>query len=126
MELAVAQLAPGERVVNALTDARSRISPLAHMVDRVCMGRCLSYSNYEPSTAGFRVRADGENAIVVSSFADSLRMQMGGYVVKPRDLPLYNLDLCAPGEPRICLTGLGAGDVLHTTDVHSAPTLGGG
>jgi len=30
---------------------------IAHSVDRACIGHCFSYSNYEPSSGQFRVRA---------------------------------------------------------------------
>jgi len=61
------------------------------MIDRVCIGHCYSYANYEPGTAQFRVRAVGESPLVVSTYDDSWKMQTGTYVVKPRDLPLYQL-----------------------------------
>ena len=115
MERAVAQLPPGQRVVSVLADPESRIDPLAHVVDRICVGRCFSYANYEPSTAQFRVRADRENPFVVSDYGESWRIQTGGYVVKSRDLPLYNIDLCEPGSPRICVAPLRAGATLRNT-----------
>ena len=57
MQDVVAQLPPGERVVSAITDFNIRINALTHMVDRVCVGRCYSYGNYEASTGQFRIRA---------------------------------------------------------------------
>lgn len=126
MERVVAQLPPGQRVVSALADPKSRVNPLAHLLDRICVGRCYSYANYEPSTAQFRVRAERENPIVVSKFDESLGIQTGGYVVKARDLPLYDVDLCQPGSPRICVAPLPAGATLHNTGLRVAPTLGGG
>jgi hypothetical protein len=113
-------------VVSALADPQSRVNPLAHLLDRICVGRCYSYANYEPSTAQFRVRADRENPIVVSKFDESLGIQTGGYVVKARDLPLYDVDLCQPGSPRICVAPLPAGATLHNTGLRVTPTLGGG
>jgi len=126
MERAVAQLPPGQRVVSVLADPESRVNPLAHLVDRICVGRCFSYANYEPATAQFRVRADHENPFVVSNYDESYSIQTGGYVVKPRDLPLYNIDLCEPGSPRICVAPLRAGATLRNTDLRVAPILGGG
>jgi hypothetical protein len=93
---------------------------LAHLVDRICVGRCFSYANYEPSTAQFRVRANPENRFVVSQYDESWSIQTGGYVVKTRDLPLYNIDLCAPSSARICVAPLRAGTTLRPT------VLGGG
>ena len=126
MERVVAQLPPGQRVVSALADPESRIQSLAHVVDRICVGRCFSYANYEPATAQFRVRAYRENPFVVSDYGDSWNIQTGGYVVKPRDLPLYNLDLCEPGSARICVAPLRAGTTLRNTGLRVAPILGGG
>lgn len=126
MERAAAQLPPDQRLVGAWTDAGSRINPLAHMVDRVCVGRCFSYANYEASTAGFRIRAERENGFVVTGFGDSLRMQMGGYVVRPRDLPLYGMGLCEPRGQRICTAALRAGDRIRVTDLRAAALSDGG
>jgi len=126
MERAVAQLPPGQRVVSVLADPESRIQALTHMVDRICVGRCFSYANYEPATAQFRVRAYHENPFVVSDYGDSWDIQTGRYVVKARDLPLYNIDLCAPPSPRICVAPLRAGTTLHNTGLRVAPIPGGG
>jgi hypothetical protein len=126
MERVVAQLPPGQRVVSVLAAPDSRIRSLAHLVDRICVGRCFSYANYEPLTAQFRVRADHENPFVVSDYGDSWDIQTGGYLVKPRDLPLYNIDLCQPPSPRICVTPLHAGARLRNTGLRVAPILGGG
>jgi hypothetical protein len=116
---AVDPLPPAERVVSAIDDPGLRINAVAHMIDRVCVGRCYSYANYEPSTAAFRVRAVAENPVVVSTYADSWALQTGTYVVKERDLPLYVVDLNAKGQTvvrpgRIGLpTGRTEYDVLH-------------
>jgi hypothetical protein len=84
-----------------------RVDGVPHMVDRVCIGHCYSYANYEPSTAQFRVRATGRNPYLLSGLADSYLMQVGSYVVKERDLPLYQVDLDAAG--RIIIKSLPAG-----------------
>ena len=126
MEQAVAQLPPGQRVVSALADSGSRIPTLVHAVDRICLGRCFSYANYEPSTAQFRVRAYHQNGFVVSDYGESWSMQTGGYVVKARDLPMYNIDLCEPGSARICVAPLSVGATLRNTGLRVVPALGGG
>ena len=126
VERVVAQLPPGQRVVSSLADTESRVNPLAHLADRICVGRCFSYANYEPSTAQFRVRAYHENSFVVSDYGESWSIQTGGYVVKARDLPLYNIDLCEPGSARICVAPLRAGATLRNTGLRVAPILGGG
>jgi hypothetical protein len=122
----VGQLPPGQRVVSVLADPESRIRSLAHAVDRICLGRCFSYANYEPSTAQFRVRAYRENSFVVSDYGESWSIQTGGYVVKARDLPMYNIDLCERGSAQICVAPLRAGATLRNTGLRVAPVLGGG
>ena len=121
MAAAVAGLAPGQRVVSALEEPNSRVNCLAHLIDRVCLGRCFSYANYEPSTAQFRVRANGENGIVVWQYGQSWGMQAGGYLVEARDLPLYQLDVCGPGGSGLCATPVKAGAVLQPTWLHVLP-----
>ena len=97
MQHMVAGLPPGQRVISAIDDPTLRIN-LVHLIDRACVGHCFSYANYEPSTAQFRVRADGVNPYVASTYADSWLLQTGAYVVKERDLPLYQVDLDPAGQ----------------------------
>jgi hypothetical protein len=104
----VSQLPPGQRVVSAIDDSTLRISVFTHMIDRACLGRCYSYANYEPSTAQFRVRAVAENPIVVLTYTDSSSLQAGTYVVKQRDLPLYQVVLDRAGHMGIRMLTAGA------------------
>ncbi len=98
MRNAVAQLPPWQRVVNGIDVPNVRTNPVTHMLDRACLGRCYSYGNYEPSSGQFRVRAVAPNPIVVAADADANDIQNGSYVVKPRDLPLYQVTLDAAGD----------------------------
>jgi hypothetical protein len=104
----VSQLPPGQRVVSAIDDPTLHINALTHMIDRACLGRCYSYANYEPSTAQFRIRAAAGSPIVVSTYEDSWRLQAGGYVVKERDAPLYQVDLDQAGNMVIGILTVGA------------------
>jgi hypothetical protein len=79
------------RVVSGVTGTVPALNPLTHVIDRACIGRCFSFANYEPSTAQFRVRCEPGNTFVASSYADSVALQAGGYVVKAGDPPLYLL-----------------------------------
>jgi hypothetical protein len=88
---AVAQLPTNARVIASIEQPDLRVNAIAHMIDRSCIGRCYSYANYEPSTAQFRVRVNGENPIVAATYADSFGLQSGRYVVKDSDVPLYQL-----------------------------------
>jgi hypothetical protein len=104
----VSRLPPSQRVVSAINDPTLRIGALTHMIDRACLGRCYSYANYEPSTAQFRIRVVAENPIVVSTYGDSSRLQAGTYVVKQRDLPLYQVVLDPAGHMGIRTLTAGA------------------
>jgi hypothetical protein len=106
---AVAQLPPMARVVSN-ADADLRINALTHTIDRVCIGRCYSYANYEPSSAAFRIRVTGQPAIVAPTDMDSSRMQNGGYAVKERDLPLYRISVSADGS--LAIDSLPAGALI--------------
>jgi hypothetical protein len=114
MQDVVSMLPPGERVIGPLIDVSSRINTVGHMIDRVCVGRCYSYANYEPSTAQFRVRAVRRNGLVTSRYGDSLKLQTGGYLVKESDPPLYQLDLDRDG--RLFLRSLKAGTRSDSRD----------
>jgi hypothetical protein len=92
MQDTVAKLAPGQRVISAIDDPDLRVNALAHVIDRVCIGRCYSYANYEPSTAQFRIRALAENPFVAFTYEQSWQLQVGVYVVRESDLPLYQVD----------------------------------
>jgi hypothetical protein len=98
MQDAVATLAPGQRVISAIDDPQLHVLAVPHVIDRVCVGRCFSYANYEPSTAQFRVRAEGPNPYVISDYRDSFKAQLGTYMVKTEDLPLYTIGLDADGR----------------------------
>jgi len=123
MDQAVTQIPPGQRVVSALMDPDMRQFALLHVIDRACLGRCFSYANYEPSVGQFRVRALRENGIVAANFRDSWAMQAGGYVVKPHDLPLYRVDLCAGDGGRLCAAPVEAGATLERTWLRVTPEL---
>jgi hypothetical protein len=110
MQDVVSALPAGERVVSSIqVDAQNlRANAFAyHILDRVCIGRCYSYANYEPSSKAFRIRATAGNPIVTAAYDDSYRLQIGDYVVKKDDLPLYAVDVDHDG--RILIKTLHAG-----------------
>jgi hypothetical protein len=76
MQEAIATLPPGQRVISAIDDPELRANALTHIVDRVCVGHCYSYANYEPSTAQFRIRAIAENPYVAYTYQDSWLLQV--------------------------------------------------
>ena len=97
MATAVERLPPLARVVGNV-DPRGRIRPLTHAIDRVCIGRCYSYANYEPTSGQFRVRVTGPTSIVAPTAIESSRMELGKYVVERRDLPLYRISVAPDGS----------------------------
>jgi hypothetical protein len=107
MERLVSQLPPSQRVIGAIDASNLHVNALNHMIDRVCVGRCYSYANYEPSTAQFRIRVVAESPIVISTYEDSWALQAGIYRVKERDLPLYEINIDQNG--RMVTLSLSAG-----------------
>jgi hypothetical protein len=119
MEQSVAQMPPGARVISALCDPRRDINLVGHTLDRVCIGRCFSYANYEPATGQFRIRPERPNAFVAVEDRDTGAMQEGTYVVKPDDEPLYQIYL----DGRYLHSRLlKAGDVTGSTCFESTPS----
>jgi hypothetical protein len=121
METLTAPLSTTERVFLSLDDPFSRVQPWSHMLDRVCLERCLSYANYEPYSGHFRIRSNGWNPIVVSEGADFKGLTDGGYVVKSNVLPFYQIALCDESRPELCLKRLSAGDVTGHSHLSVAP-----
>lgn len=121
LDALVAELPPEQRVILGVRDPELRVNALAHMIDRACIGRCFSYANYEPSTLQFRVRVDGPNGIVASTYADSFALQTGRYVVKARDVPLHQVVSRPGGE--LALRSLLAGEPIAMTELRVLPGL---
>ena len=122
MEHSVAQMPAGARVISALCDQHRDINLVGHALDRVCIGRCFSYGNYEPATGQFRVRARGPNAFVVSEDRDAGALGEGSYVVRPGDPPLYQIYLDGRFlHSRLLKTG----DITGSTCFESTPSLRG-
>lgn len=107
---AMSQLPAQQRVVFVPARRRVRIEPFVHLLDRVCIGRCFSYANYEPPTGLFRIRVAGDNPYVVTRYVDSFELQQGQYIVKARDLPLYQIEACGASSDKLCVRILKAGE----------------
>lgn len=82
---------------------------LQHIVDRACIGHCYAYSNYEPSSRQFRVRAARTNPFVQADPALTGLMESGKYVVQPQDTPMFQVFLCGSSPLQACLRELPAG-----------------
>jgi hypothetical protein len=104
--------AANQRVILVVPPASYRASRIGHghLVDRACVGRCFSFSNYEPASRAFRVRAADGNGIVIAKATDSAAMQMGTYIVRGNDLPVLSIYQCGPALTDICSRRLAEGD----------------
>src|SRR5579859_3301354 len=105
-------LPSGTRIVPVISAPEDwRVQFIAHSVDRACIGHCFSYSNYEPSSGQFRVRALPGSRIATDSADKSEDMSSGDYVVQPEDLPLFSVYQCDDADwTRLCADPLRAGN----------------
>jgi hypothetical protein len=88
------------------------ISFAGHIVDRACIYHCFSYSDYEPASRQFRIRASSNNAMVTTSPDDSSLMQSGRYLVRPENLPMAQICQCDEADrAKLCLRELKAGQM---------------
>jgi hypothetical protein len=114
-------LPAGRRVILGMDDPSLSVDGVTHLIDRACLGHCFSYANYEPSTWQFRVRATGPNPYVAWTYVDSWKLQAGLYVVRPADLPMYQVVM--DGEGKLGVRELPAGEPCGITYWKSLPEL---
>jgi hypothetical protein len=102
----------GTRVIPTIfADGDWRVEFIAHVADRACIGRCFTYSNYEPSSGQFRVRVRKGSPIATDSSDDSEDMQAGVYEIQEGDPPLKQLYQCDRSDwTKLCLRDLSEGD----------------
>jgi len=106
----VSKLPPNQRVLATIEPfPGSRILD-QHIIDRACIDRCFSYGNYEPGSRVFRVRATPGNPYVLSTYESATETEQGDYLVKPGDLPIYEVYQCTPNATEICIRSLKAGE----------------
>jgi hypothetical protein len=99
----------GTRVMATIHQpAAAPLYSMIEVVDRACIERCFSFGNYEPPSRQFRVRALPGNGIVTTSSRDSGDIEAGTYIVKPEDLPAYQVYQCSPFN--LCIRKLKAGE----------------
>ncbi len=108
----VSTLPYGRRVTETIgPPPDSRIFFIDHMVDRACIGRCFTYSNYEPCFGQFRIRVRPGSPLVTDSPQASNAMEYGNYVVRPEDLPMTQIYQCDEQDlTRLCMRDLTAGE----------------
>jgi hypothetical protein len=119
VEQLVSQLPFGTRVMaTILLPAGTQPHSVVNVVDRACIERCFSFGNYEPPSAQFRVRALSGNGIVTTNYQDAADMEGGRYVVKPQDLPAYQVYRCGSLVTDLCLRKLEAGETNDRLGIH--------
>jgi len=120
---ALVRIPTGQRVFSSFQGVPddTRIPLWIHATDRACIGKCLSYNNYEPYSAAFRIRTVSANPFVVSTAQDHYALKYGGYVVGDKDLPLYQLQPC--GGTKICAVALKTGEITKSYPIAIMPVL---
>jgi hypothetical protein len=101
----------GTRMVADLsTLPDSRIEFVGHLAERVCVGHCFAYFNYEAPSRQFRVRAVPGSPMALDSYAKYEEMVKPTYVFQEKDLPLVLLYQCDEKDlTQLCLRPLAAG-----------------
>jgi hypothetical protein len=111
-------LPPGRRIVATIFPFQGSRLLTNHFIDRSCIGHCFSYSNYEPSSQQFRVRADPGNFIVTASAESADAMEAGEYVVQPGDLPIFQIFQCDLNMTELCMRELVPGEKNGRVGLH--------
>jgi hypothetical protein len=112
VESMVSGLPNGRRVIETINAREdSRLQFINHMVDRACIGKCFTYSNYEPPARQFRIRVNHGSPIGTDSVDDSVKMETGFYVVRAEDLPMNQIYQCDEKDlSKLCMRDLSAGE----------------
>jgi hypothetical protein len=116
----------GARIATTIYPFRGSGIFVHHVVDRACIGKCFSVDNYEPSSKAFRLRANPGNRIVAANEMDANHMMIGDYMVRPEDLPLWQVFQCGPKETDLCLRQLAIGPMknIMASDIQRAGETG--
>ena len=110
VQRAVNTVPSGSRVIASIIDPKVRLDSLLHLIDRACLGRCFSYGNYEPVSGHFRVKAIGQNKVVLASADAVKQVEMGTFLVRAADGPVYAVCDCADSSDRFCAIKLKPGE----------------
>lgn len=71
---------------------------MAHAVDQACLGHCLSYGNFEPSSRQFGVRCNPDSMTVLCDSRRVAELERGRFVVTDADSSLYVAEACYATE----------------------------
>ncbi len=139
METQVAKLVRtlprGARVMGTIPPPPGWRVTIQHILDRACIGYCFSYGNYEPGSKMFRVRAEPGDPYVLANYDLAIEMERGTYVVRPKDLPVWEVYPCTASssaaarygsaadsaQARFCIIALHAGESNLPTKVDPGP-----
>jgi len=109
VESLVSNLPFGTRVSYTIDFGNNSRINSRHMVDRACIERCFTYSNYEPATGQFRLRVSPQGSPFISN--SGLDLEHGDYVVRPTDLPLAQIYQSDESDlTRLSIRNLSAGE----------------
>jgi hypothetical protein len=119
----IAKLPTGTRIVPVVSAPDDwRVQFIAHSIERACIGHCFSYSNYEPSSGQFRVRARLGSWVVTDSADKSEAMSSGDYIIQIEDLPLVSIYQCVDADwTQLCASPLWAGNKTEDPEPPQAP-----
>jgi len=122
-EALIAKLPFGTRIVPVVSAPEDwRVQFIGHSIERSCVGRCFSFSNYEPSSDQFRVRVHPGSPIVTDSADRSEAMSSGDYVVQPGDLPLVSIYQCDDSDwTLLCAAPLWVGNKTEDPEPPETP-----
>jgi hypothetical protein len=111
LDRVVREIPAGQRVIATIWALPGNTNvTITNILNRACIGHCFSYDDYEPMTRQFRTRAESGNWFVLT---DKLNTP-GGYILRPRDVPLYQIKECGPNTTELCVVHPGAGDTIWT------------
>ena len=123
VETLVSNLPYGTHVAYTIDFANDSRINSRHMVDRACIGRCFTYSNYEPATGQFRLRISSQGSPIISS--SGLDLEHGDYVVRPEDLPLAQIYQSDESDlTRLSIRNLSAGEKNGRIGHHAPVPVG--
>jgi hypothetical protein len=117
------------RVIASIARPRDSRLFVHHLVARACIEHCFVLNNYEAFTGQFRIRAKPGNRIVETDNQEISRMTLGDFLVKPEDLPEWQIFQCGPLEIDLCLRALQPGparNVFPGSIIRARPHQPGG
>jgi hypothetical protein len=120
-ETLVSTLPYGSRVSYTLELSEPSRVNFRHFVDRVCVGKCFAYSNYEPGSGQFRIRISPTGSSIVST--SSFAMELGEYVVRSADLPMAQIYQPDDADlTKLAIRNLSPGEKNGRLGHHPAPS----